>query len=237
MIKKIRIKIAAIMMICICTTVIFQDKVYSTASSSSINDRQKTIILVDPGHGGIDGGAEAKDGTMEKNINLKISSKLKNNLKKQGYTVLMTRESDKGLYTQGGKIRKKKVEDLGNRARMKNDTNCNMFISIHLNKFPQSKYYGAQVWYSKNQDSKQLAKIIQDNLIRDLDSSNNRHEKAALDLYKILRENDDMPSVIVECGFLSNDQEREKLKSDDYQNKIADSIAKSVNEYYKCFDK
>lgn len=237
MIGKINRGIAVIIILCISAVMIFQDKVYSKSCFDNIKNKQKIIILIDPGHGGIDGGAETKDGTMEKNINLKISSKLKDNLKKQGYTIFMTRDSDKGLYTENGTIRKKKIEDLSNRAKMKKDTSCNMFISIHLNMFPQSKYYGAQVWYSKNENSKQLAKIIQNNLIQDLDTSNNRQEKPALDSYKILRENDTMPSVIVECGFLSNAQEKEKLKSDDYQNKIADSIGKSVNEYYKCIDR
>ncbi|WP_446897976.1 N-acetylmuramoyl-L-alanine amidase CwlD [Clostridium sp. LBM24168] len=237
MIGKISRNMIIIMIVCFLATTIFQDRVYSSSCFFGLKNKQKIIILVDPGHGGMDGGAEVKDGTMEKNINLKIGSKLKDNLKKQGYTVFMTRSSDKGLYTQGGRIRKKKIEDLSNRVKMKKDTNCNMFISIHLNKFPQSKYYGAQVWYSKNDDSEQLAKIMQNNLIRDLDTSNSRKEKPALDLYKILRENDTMPSVIVECGFLSNAEEKEKLKSDDYQNKIANSITKSINEYYKCFDK
>lgn len=231
--KKLNIRVVSILIISIILTVLFQNTVYSASNSNDINSKNKFIILIDPGHGGMDGGAETKDGISEKNINLKISSKLRDELKKDGYTVLMTRECDKGLYTEGGRIRKKKIEDLSNRVKMKEDTKCNLFISIHLNMFPQSKYYGAQVWYSKNKESKKLAKILQDNLINDLDTSNKRHEKAAFNLYKILRENDDMPSVIVECGFLSNYDEKEKLQSDDYQCKISKSLAKSINEYYK----
>jgi N-acetylmuramoyl-L-alanine amidase len=98
--------------------------------------------------------------------------------------------------------------------------------------FPQSKYYGAQVWYSKNEKSKIFAKILQNNLKKDLDKDNDRQEKAALNSYKILRENDTMPSVIVECGFLSNDREREKLASDKYQDSIVSSISNSIDEYY-----
>lgn len=213
--------------------IFFQNVVYSACSSSDINSNSKFTILIDPGHGGIDGGAETKDGILEKNINLKISNKLRDELKKEGYKVLMTRDSDKGLYTEDGRIRKKKIEDLNNRAKMKKDTNCNLFISIHLNMFPQAKYYGAQVWYSKNEESRKLAKILQQNLIKDLDSTNKRQEKAALNLYKVLRENDTMPSVIVECGFLSNYDEKERLNSDIYQDKIAKSIANSIKEYYK----
>lgn len=196
------------------------------------NDKAKIIILIDPGHGGVDGGASGKNGTMEKDINLKISLKLKDGLVKEGYEVVMIREEDKGLYIDEGRIRKKKLEDLNNRVKMKKDSNCDMFISIHLNAFPESKYYGAQVWYSKNKDSQRFARIVQQNLKVDLDSTNNRHEKSALDSYKVLRVNDDMPSVLIECGFLSNQMEEQKLVTNEYQNKIAESIVKSVQMYY-----
>lgn len=209
-----------------CYTVDAESTFYHT------NPKGEFSILIDPGHGGIDGGAETKDGIVEKDINLKISIKLRDILKKHGYKVFMTRNGDFGLYTDGGRIRKKKIEDLANRSKMKKDTSCSMFVSIHLNMFPESKYRGAQVWYSKNEKSKQLAGIMQKNLINDLDKSNTRCEKPALNLYKILRDNDTMPSVIVECGFLSNYDERQKLISDDYQNKIASSLLKSVDEYY-----
>ena len=194
--------------------------------------KESITILIDPGHGGIDSGAISKDGTMEKEINLKISNKLKDNLLKEKFKVVMTREKDEGLYTNDGRIRKKKVEDLNNRCELKKSTNCNMFISIHLNMFPQPKYYGAQVWYSKNENSKKLAYILQKNLVNDLDKNNNRKEKAAKNCYKVLRCEDTRPSVLIECGFLSNVQEKNKLITDEYQSRIADSIARSVKEYY-----
>ncbi|OAA94846.1 germination-specific N-acetylmuramoyl-L-alanine amidase precursor [Clostridium coskatii] len=194
--------------------------------------KESSTILIDPGHGGIDSGAISKDGIMEKEINLKISNKLKDKLLKEKFKVVMTREKDEGLYTDDGRIRKKKVEDLNNRCELKKSTKCNMFISIHLNMFPQTKYYGAQVWYSKNDNSKKLAYILQKNLVNDLDKNNNRKEKAAKNSYKVLRCEDTRPSVLIECGFLSNAQEKNKLVTDEYQNKIADSIARSVKEYY-----
>ena len=168
---------------------------------NSVNE--KKIILIDPGHGGMDGGAVAKDGTLEKDINLDISKILKNQLKKEGYKVIMTREDDRGLYSEGKgkKIRRKKIEDLNKRCELKKTSNCDMFISIHLNMFEQSQYYGAQVWYSNNEDSKRFAHILQNNLREELDENNKRKEKAAKNNYKILRDNDEMPSVIVECGF------------------------------------
>lgn len=206
-------------------------------ASASINkyefEKDKKIILIDPGHGGIDGGAESKSGIVEKNINLSIGLKLKRVLENKNFDVVMTRQEDKGLYTENGTIRKKKHEDLDNRCKMKDESNCDIFVSIHLNMFPESKYYGAQVWYSKNEGSKKLAHIIQENFREDLDSNNKRIEKPALDQYKILRAGKDVPSVIVECGFISNYEEEQKLKSESYQEKIAESIGKSIVNYYR----
>lgn len=198
-------------------------------------ENKETIktILIDPGHGGIDGGAQAKDGTCEKDINLSISIKLKKYLENKRYKVIMTRKEDKGLYTEGGKIRKKKLEDLENRCKIKLQSNCDAFVSIHLNMFPQSQYYGSQVWYGDSKESEKLAGIIQRNIINDLDKSNKRKEKPAKNSYKILRYGKDIPSVIVECGFLSNDAERQKLKDVKYQQKIAESIGKSIEEFFE----
>lgn len=189
-------------------------------------------ILIDAGHGGMDGGTSSAGGTVEKNINLSIAIKLKHSLESLGYEVVMTREDDNGLDSLNGTIRQKYYEDLRNRCELKKSTNCGMFISIHLNYFVQSKYYGAQVWYSHYKDSKDLAGIIQKTLREDLDPSNKRVQKPAKNAYKILREYDYMPSVIVECGFLSNYEEEQKLKSDVYQEKIANSISKAIGEFY-----
>lgn len=230
-------KLICTVIVSILLTQLFQYTVYADSSFVNKSSKDEITILIDPGHGGMDGGAKTKDGIIEKDINLKISMKLRDRLKKQGYKVFMTRNTDKGLYGSEGKIRKKKIEDLNNRVKLKKDTHCDMFVSIHLNMFPQSKYYGAQVWYSKNDESKKLARIVQNNLIQDLDRNNNRREKAASNLYKILRENDTMPSIIVECGFLSNYEEKQKLISDSYQEKIAASLSKSINEYYENLNK
>lgn len=197
-----------------------------------VKTADKKIILIDPGHGGMDGGAQSKNGTVEKNINLSISLKLRKALQDEGFKIVMTREEDKGLYTDSGKVRKKKNEDLENRCKIKDESNCNMFISIHLNMFPQSKYYGSQVWYSSNPDSQRLAHIMQENFRNDLRDDSKRVEKAALDSYKILRCRKDIPSVIVECGFLSNPSDESKLKSEEYQQKIAESLRKSIKSYY-----
>ena len=116
-------------------------------------DNSEKIILIDPGHGGIDGGAKSKSGTIEKDINLQISLKLRDSLKEKGYKVYMTRECDEGLYQKGTTVREKKREDLNKRVEMKKETECDIFISIHQNMFPQSKCYGAQVWYASNDNN------------------------------------------------------------------------------------
>lgn len=205
---------------------------YENKYNQQLSEKNKRVILIDPGHGGIDGGAESKKGTVEKDINLKISLKLRELLKKQGFNVKMTREEDKGLYSDSGTIRKKKLEDLNNRCKMKCDSKCDMFISIHVNMFPKKRYYGPQVWYSDSKNSMNLAHILQEGLRNDLNDDSERIEKPALDLYKILRCTNNIPSVIVECGFLSNEEEEAKLVSDKYQDKIGESLCKSIKKYY-----
>ncbi len=227
--KRKIITLLAIGVYCICIFV-NMDVLACTAEENLIDQK---IILIDPGHGGMDGGAVSKNGTIEKDINLSISLKLRSELEKLGFKAVMTREEDKWLCSDKGKIREKKREDLYNRWKMKKESNCDAFVSIHLNMFPESKYYGAQVWYSNNENSLKLASLIQSNFKLYLDQSNKRLEKPANDAYKILRNGDNIPSVIVECGFLSNAQEEQKLKDEEYQSKIAIIVAKSVKEYFE----
>ncbi|MDZ4941470.1 N-acetylmuramoyl-L-alanine amidase, partial [Clostridium perfringens] len=116
------------------------------------------------GHGGFDGGAKSKTGIIEKDINLQISLKLKGVLEGKGYKVYLTRDSDTGLEEKGSTIKEKKREDLKKRRDLKQETKCDVFISIHQNMFPQSKCFGAQVWHSSNDVSKKLADNIQESL-------------------------------------------------------------------------
>lgn len=193
----------------------------------------KKVILIDAGHGGMDGGSSSKGGTLEKDINLSIALKLKESLEKSGYDIVMTRDEETDFNLSHGTIRERYNEDLRRRCDLKKSTNCVMFISIHMNHFSESKYSGAQVWYSNHKDSTIFAGMVQKNLRMDLDPNNKRVQKAAKSSYKILREYDVMPSVLVECGFLSNYEEEQKLKSQEYQQKLADSISKSVVEFFK----
>lgn len=202
---------------------------YSKTKNHQICEK---MILIDPGHGGIDGGAKSKNGTIEKDINLAISLKLRSKLEEKGYKVSMTREDDIGLYEDGKNVKNKKRQDLAKRVELKTTTNCDLFISIHQNMFPQAKSKGAQVWYANNETSKKLAEDIQESLKKNLDENNHRLSKPAGDQYKILRDNHKCASVIVECGFLSNPQEEKKLKEEEYQDKIATAIAKAIEQYY-----
>lgn len=210
-----------IILLCMCCLIF--GMLPAKASSDEIND--KKIILIDPGHGGIDGGAKSKNGTIEKHINLLISGKLKKELEDLGYIVYMTRDEDSQLDS-------KKVKDLNARCQMKKDTKCDVFISIHQNMFPQSNCYGAQVWYASNDDSKVLAENIQNSLKESIDNKNKRIAKGAEKQYRILRDGYSGACVIVECGFLSNYEEEQKLKTDEYQIKLAKGISDGVNKYF-----
>ena len=200
-------------------------------------DENQKCILIDPGHGGKDGGAKSKNGTNEKDINLSISKRLKELLEKDGYKVYLTREDDVNLKSEKIKTSKFKVSDLTRRCELKEETKCDMFISIHLNMYTDAKPKGAQVWYSTYEKSKTLAEILQDSFKENLDNSNKRLPKAAGEQYKILRDKYQGPAVIVECGFLSNPQEEQLLKDDGYQQKIAESLAKGVKKYYELENK
>lgn len=185
----------------------------------------KGIVLIDAGHGGIDGGAQSRNGTIEKDINLQISKRLKEKLEKEGYKVYMTREEDKELYP-------KKVKDLEARCKMKIETKCDIFISIHQNKFNSEKCFGAQVWYASNEKSMKLAKYVQGSLKEVVKDNNKRLEKAAKEQYKILRDKYDGACLIVECGFLSNNEEEQRLKSESHQNQIVEGITIGINKYF-----
>ena len=151
----------------------------------------KTIVL-DAGHGGIDPGAMNKDKTiLEKDVNLEITKKLRDLLESSGATVIMTRDRDVSLYQEDGNktTRQKYNENLKNRKKIINESNADIFVSIHLNAFEQSKYYGAQTFYPKGKDDgKELAQFIQDELKRVVDQDNDRKIKPRDDKYLSIKE-------------------------------------------------
>ncbi len=197
----------------------------------------KTIIL-DAGHGGIDPGTMSNDQNIkEKDINLAITLKLKEMLESNGALVFLTREEDVSLYEESGNktIREKYNENLRNRKEIIKQTNSDLFISIHMNALQgvaqASKYYGAQTFYpEKDEDSKRIAELLQSEFKRVVDETNNREIKSSNDIY-LLKENE-IPSVLIECGFLSNDKEAKFLTEEKYQDKIAWAMYIAIQRYY-----
>ena len=192
------------------------------------------VILLDAGHGGIDPGATNEDKSiLEKDINLQITLKLRELLESSGCLVLLTREEDTSLYEEeaGKTTRQKYNENLKNRRKMIEESGVDAFVSIHLNKFEQSKYYGAQTFYPEGQnDSKLLSQFIQDELKRVVDKTNQRKIKPSKDIY-LLKENT-IPSVLIECGFLSNEKESKLLNDEKYQEKVAWAIYAGIQKYF-----
>lgn len=199
-------------------------------ASLPVKDR---IIVVDAGHGGLDGGAVSVDGTKEKDINLIIAKYLENYLKQGGAKVIMTRTSDISLHkSENATTKQKKREDLLNRKEIANLSGADMLISIHLNKFSEGKYSGAQVFYeTKFLKSKEIANSVQNSLKNQLNKNNNRVEMK-IDSSKLQFQNLSIPAIIVECGFLSNSDEAKLLSTDEYQKKVALSIYLGILNYY-----
>ncbi len=180
-------------------------------------------IVIDAGHGDWDPGKVAKDGTLEKDINLQISKYLQGYLEQSGGFVLTTRTDDTALSN-------KKREDLKERKNIANDEEVDLLVSIHQNSFPKENVKGAQVFYYEgSEESKKLAECVQ-NRLKEIDSTNNRIAKENKDYY--LLKQTTMPAIIVECGFLSNTEENNNLKNEEYQKKIAWAIYLGILDYY-----
>lgn len=207
--------------------------------SSSYNLLSKTysIIIIDAGHGGEDGGAIANDGTLEKNINLDISLKLNDILSILGYKTKLIRNTDKDLHTSGDSIRERKVSDIRNRFEIMNQGGNCLYISIHQNKFSDESVHGAQIFYSPNNDeSKELASFVQKSISSQLQKDNDRIiKKSGTDIFLLY--NATKPTIMVECGFISNASELNNLKNTYYQNEMALSIAMGIINYKISEDK
>ncbi|MEG1989891.1 MAG: N-acetylmuramoyl-L-alanine amidase [Clostridia bacterium] len=193
----------------------------------------KTIII-DAGHGKPDEGAIGYYNTTEQAINLNITLKLQNLIEQSGAKVLLTRSDENGIYSVDSKsIRNKKVSDIKNRVKIGNESSSDLFISLHLNKFPPSQTYrGWQTFYQKNSEkSKLLAETIQRNISENIEFKNDRIPHAISGVY--IMDKTKIPSVIVECGFLSNKEETCLLKTDEYQNKVAWGIFIGIQNYFE----
>ncbi len=205
--------------------------VYRISVVSAVNlSVEKGFVLIDPGHGGKDGGASTKDGILEDDINLAISLPLRDMLFLCGYTVQMTRQTDTEITKDTDDVNQSwKVNDMHNRLALY-DTAL-LTISIHQNHFSQSKYSGTQTFYSTNcSESRDIADLIQKQVIDFLQPQNHRTIKPAKDNIFLLYHTK-KPAVIVECGFLSNEKEANLLQQREYQRKMAFSICCGVLKY------
>lgn len=199
-----------------------------TIQTSSIPSSSHTVII-DAGHGIPDGGAIGNDGTNEESINLAISLKLQNMLESTGTNVVLTRSDENGIYDLNSKNKKK--SDLINRTKIGNSSNSEIFISIHLNKIDLENCSGWQTFYQKNnENSKKLANLIQENLNQCINKSNKREILPLSGKY--IMDNVTIPTVTVECGFLSNTEELQNLKKAEYQENLAWGIYEGIIDYF-----
>ena len=171
-------------------------------------------------------------GTTEAQTNLKIALKLQNLLEQSGCTVILTRSDENAIYDVDSKtLKQKKISDIRNRVKIGNESQADIFVSIHLNKIPQSQYDGWQTFYKEgSEDGARLAKQIQANLNEAIQKENNRIAKTIDNIYII--KNVEIPTTIVECGFLSNPEEEKNLLDDGYQNKLAWGIYNGIIDYF-----
>ena len=197
-------------------------------------EAEEKYIVIDPGHGGEDGGCVSEGGVLEKDLNLSVSYKITEILKTMGYNTVMTRTDDKMLHEMYGDYsgNKKKTYDLKNRVRFAHDNQADVFVSIHMNKFPVEKYSGLQVYYSSNHsDSIAVAEKVQCFCKEYLQNENEREIKRADKSIYVL-DRVQVPGILVECGFLSNPHETEKLCTDPYQKELSFVIAAALMEHF-----
>lgn len=191
----------------------------------------KTIV-VDAGHGVPDEGAQSSNGTTEAETNLKIALKLQNLLETSGCTVILTRSDENAIYDIDSKtLKQKKVSDIHNRVKIGNESSADIFVSIHLNKIPQQQYYGWQCFYKDgNEQGQKLAVSIQENLNSAIQKENTRVAHTIDNVYIV--KHVEIPTTIVECGFLSNPEEEQQLLNDEYQNRLAWGIYNGIINYF-----
>ncbi len=198
------------------------------AGSGVDTEKEKWCVVIDAGHGGDDPGKVGINGAEEKDINLQIAELLKMFLEAEDVEVVMTRESDEGLYDAGAS--NKKVQDMKRRIALIAETAPELTVSIHQNSYPEEYVRGAQVfYYTGSAQGQMLAQSIQSRLVESVDPENRRQIKAN-DSYYLLKKTE-VPIVIVECGFLSNSAEAEKLCDPEYQERVAWAIHMGILRY------
>ena len=217
-----------LVMLTLAGLVMVSKKLEKYVNSDKVEKKEYTVVL-DAGHGSSDSGKVGINGVLEKDINLSISKKTKKYLEKKGIRVVMTRDKDESLAE--GENGNRKVQDMKARVKRINDTKPDLAVSIHHNSSHEESIHGAQVFYYEHSESGEKdARILQEALLA-VDPDNTRQVKANTTYYLLKRT--EVPILIVECGFLSNQEEAEKLASEDYQKEIAKAIANGIESCLK----
>lgn len=217
-----------LVMLTLAGLVMVSKKLEKYVNSDKVEKKEYTVVL-DAGHGSSDSGKVGINGVLEKDINLSISKKTKKYLEKKGVRVIMTRDKDESLAE--GENGNRKVQDMKARVKRINDTKPDLAVSIHQNSYHEESIHGAQVFYYEHSESGEKdARILQEALLA-VDPDNTRQVKANTTYYLLKRT--EVPILIVECGFLSNQEEAEKLASEDYQKEIAKAIANGIESCLK----
>ena len=203
-----------------------------TVSNNILQGVEKPVIVIDAGHGGMDGGCVSINNKCEKDINLNILLSLRDIAKIMGYDPVCTRETDKSIHDENIKgIAKQKKSDMDNRLKIINENENGIAVSIHQNQFTDAKFHGAQMFYcSKVAESEQFADIMQKQFVSKLQPDNKRETKSVTDELYLLN-NAKCPAIMIECGFLSNKEEADKLESEEYQKQVAFTIFSGISEF------
>lgn len=201
-----------------------------TVFAENTAQKNSPVFIIDPGHGGIDGGATSCTGVPESQFNLEIALRLNDFMRILGHETVMIRTTDKSVYTSGSSIAAQKVSDLKQRVKMVNETENGILVSIHQNIFSDGRYSGGQVFYAPDEVSREVAASLQKAFVRELNPGSNRKCKKADGIY--LMEHISQPGVLIECGFLSNIEEEGRLRSKDYQQKLCAVIAVTLSSHF-----
>ena len=225
----VRTILLLLMLVTVCFIIRGGSRLVSSVSSEEVEtSKEKLCVVIDAGHGGADPGKVSVDGSLEKDINLQIALKLQKFLEAQDVEVVLTRDSDAGLYDENAS--NKKVQDMKNRVAIIEEKQPALTVSIHQNSYHEEYVHGAQVfYYASSEKSRELAERIQQVMALELDRDNTRQAKAN-DSYYLLKKTSS-PIVIVECGFLSNYEEAQKLSSELYQEKVAWAIHLAIMQW------
>ena len=219
--------VMGILLLCIVALISWQaGTLVAVHNQAAEADKARPVVVIDAGHGGSDPGKVGINGQLEKDINLKITEQLKAYLEASDVEVILTRDSDQGLYSSGDSH--KKMADMRKRCEIINEAVPDLVVSIHQNSLPSSKRtHGAQVFYGKKEGSAEVANAVQLALNQTVNAGNEKTEKA-IDASIFLMKNVTAPAILIECGFLSNENETALLKSGEYQQRLAVVIASGL---------